>query len=89
MSERRFTIRWQPKYGNLAGQYVVSIPNYDGGEVVAAEDFDALRQQLAGAVAALRKIATSPPTKPGQPRDRAHARMAEIAQEALDRLGGQ
>ena len=35
---------------------------------------------------ALRKIATSPPSTPGQPRDPAHARMVEIAQEALDYL---
>jgi hypothetical protein len=66
---------------------------WDDHSVLCEGPFDAIEfvpaRRLAGAVAALRKIATSPPTKPGQPRDRAHARMAEIAQEALDRLGGQ
>jgi hypothetical protein len=44
----RFTIRWEQYAGSSGGgAYRVSIPNYDGGEVVAAEKYDA-------AIAALR-----------------------------------
>jgi hypothetical protein len=45
-TERRFTIRWvRPSNGGV-GEYKVSIPNYDGGEVVEAEDYDRLETQL-------------------------------------------
>lgn len=48
---RRFTIRWNPTACRGLGGYLVSVPNYDGGEVVAAEHYDALADQLKGAVA--------------------------------------
>jgi hypothetical protein len=58
-TERRFTIRWRPWVGTgpIPGKYSVSIPNYDGGEVVVAEDYDAMAEQLRGAVDVLREVA--------------------------------
>lgn len=47
MSQDRFTIRW------FDGMYRVSIPEYEGGEVVKAEAYDRLRQIAAEAAAAI------------------------------------
>lgn len=46
-SVERFTIRW------VDGMYRVSIPEYDGGEVVTAEAYDRLRQIAAETAAAI------------------------------------
>jgi hypothetical protein len=53
---RRFTIRWVNFGVDQATGYRVSIPNFDGGEVVMAEDYDALAEQLAGAVEEIEEV---------------------------------
>lgn len=46
----RFRISWKD------GAYKVSIPDYDGGEVVRAEDYDRTREALETAVQWLRRL---------------------------------
>lgn len=55
--KHRFTIRWVEFGTEQSAGYRVSIPNFDGGEVVLAEDYDGLAQQHRKAVDTLRKAA--------------------------------
>lgn len=50
VTENRFRIAW------LDGAYHVSIPNYEGGEVVSAAEYDRLTAELAAARKALEDI---------------------------------
>lgn len=48
----RFFIRW---HDGPNARYTVSIPSYNGGEVVVASDYDALKAEIAALRSALKK----------------------------------
>lgn len=54
----RFSVDWHPSPVNA---YTLSIPNFDGGEVVLASEYDKLRAQRDMLLAALDKISERDP----------------------------
>jgi hypothetical protein len=57
--DERFTIRWS----TVVNEYKVSIPNYDGGEVVKAEEYDRIVAHLAIIRSYVEEAAKTPITR--------------------------